>query len=82
MANQKVLSFFTQGGVFFFDENNASSESTYYAIEDLMGEPEGETICQTEVDDEGLICIFYDESVMDDEEATEKYNAGNFVKSI
>lgn len=82
MIAANVLSFFKNGGVFLFDEENAASESTYYKVEDLMGEDEGVNITQTEVDEEGLLCIFYDCEVLNDEQALAKYAKGDFVKSI
>ena len=82
MVAENILSFFKNGGVFLFDEENAASESTYYKVEDLMGEEEGVNITQTEIDEEGLLCIFYDCEVLDDEQALAKYADGEYVKSI
>ncbi|GEM_PF-2128512 len=81
MSNS-ILAFFQNGGVFLFDEDNGSSERTYYKVEELMGEVEGEFITQTEVDDEGILSIFYDSSVLDEEAALEKYNSGDFVDAL
>jgi len=82
MLAVNILSFFKNGGVFLFDEENAASESTYYKVEELMGEEEGVNITQTEVDEEGLLCIFYDCEVLDDEQALAKYAKGEYGKSI
>ena len=82
MADAKLLDFFKNGGVYLFDEEDPSSERTFYKVEDLMGEPEGEDIVQTEADEEGILCIFYDCSVLGDEEALEKYANGDYVKNI
>ena len=82
MVAAKILSFFKNGGVFLFDEENAASESTYYKVEDLMGEDEGVNITQTEVDEEGLLCVFYDCEILDDAQALAKYAKGEYVKSI
>ncbi|MCD4674283.1 MAG: hypothetical protein K8R77_16595 [Anaerolineaceae bacterium] len=82
MVAANILSFFKNGGVFLFDEENAASEATYYKVENLMGETKGESITEIEVDEEGLLCIFYDGEVMDDEQAKTKYAKGEYVKSI
>lgn len=82
MAASNILSFFKNGGVYLFDEENAASESTYYKLEDLMGEEEGMNITQTEVDEEGILCIFFDGEVLTDEQALTKYTNGEYVRSI
>ena len=80
--NSSIADFFNEGGVFLFNEENEESENTFYKIEELMGEPEGENITQTEVDEEGLLCIFYDCTVLEEEEALAKYNDGEYVESL
>ncbi|MEE4195622.1 MAG: hypothetical protein V2J07_10535 [Anaerolineae bacterium] len=75
-----TIEFFKQGGIFYFDENDPRSERAYYQVEDLMGEEEGAEITEAYVDEDGDICIYYDGSVMDEETAIAKYNAGDFVK--
>ena len=80
--NSSIADFFNEGGVFLFNEENEESENTFYMIEELMGEPEGENITQTEVDEEGLLCIFYDCTVLEEEEALAKYNDGEYVESL
>ncbi len=77
-----IVDFFNNGGIFLFNEENGSSENTYYKIEELMGEMEGENITQTEVDDEGILCIFYDCTVLEEEVALAKYNDGEYVESL
>lgn len=77
MINQ-LRDFFGNGGVFLFDENNPSSERTYYAIEDLMGSMEGEFITETYVDEDGELCLYYDSQVMSEQEALNKYNSGTY----
>ena len=80
--NSSIADFFNEGGIFLFDEENEESENTFYMIEELMGEPEGENITQTEVDEEGLVCIFYDCTVLEEEAALAKYNSGEYVESL
>jgi len=82
MATSNILSFFKNGGVFLFDEENPASESTYYKVEDLMTEEEGMNITETEVDEEGLLCIFYDCEIITEKEALAKYASGQYVKSL
>ena len=82
MADSRILEFFKNGGVFYFNEENSASENTFYKVEDLMGEEEGMNITETEVDEEGCICVFYDSSVIDDETAKTKYNNGEYSVSI
>ena len=79
---KSLIEFFKPGGVFLFDEENSESERTFYKVEELMGEPEGKNITQTEVDEEGILCIFYDFTVLEEEQALEKYKKGEFVDSI
>ena len=80
--NSSITDFFNGGGVFLFNEENGASENTFYKIEELMGEPEGENITQTEVDEDGILCIFYDCTVLEDEVALAKYNNGEYVESL
>lgn len=80
--NNLIADFFHEGGVFLFTEENEESENTLYMIEELMGEPEGENITQIEVDEEGILYIFYDCTVLDEEEALAKYKDGEYVESL
>lgn len=82
MTASNILSFFKNGGVYLFDEENAASESTYYKVEDVMSKEEGMNITQTEADEEGILCIFYDCEVLSEEEALGKYANGEYVKSL
>ena len=77
-----MLEFFKNGGVFLFDENDPSSERTFYRIEDLMGEGAGAEITEAYIDDDGEICVYYDGSVLSEEEAIAKYTQGDFVKTL
>jgi len=77
-----MLEFFKSGGVFYFDENDSKSERTFYKLEDLMGEEEGQNITEAYVDDDGEICVYYDASVMDEAQAIEKYNNEDYVKFL
>jgi hypothetical protein len=77
-----MLDFFKKGGVFLFDEEDSRSESSYYRLEDLMGEEAGQDITETYIDEDGEICIYYDGSVISEEKAIEKYNNGDFKKSL
>jgi hypothetical protein len=77
-----MLNFFKNGGVFLFDENNAASERTFYKLEDLMGEEAGEDIVETYVGPDDELCIYYDCSVISEEDAVEKYNNGDYVISL
>lgn len=74
-----ILEFFKDGGVFYFDENDSRSERSYYKVEDLMGEEEGANITEAYVDEDGEICIYYDCSVLSEEEAIDKFNDGDYV---
>lgn len=65
-----------------FDEDNPKSEASYYKLEDLMGEEEGKNITEAYVDEDSEICVFYDGSVMSEEEAIKKYKDGDYVKQI
>ncbi len=77
-----MLEFFKKGGVFLFDEEDAASERTYYRLEDLMGEEEGADITEAYVDEDGEICIYYDGSVLSEEQAIAKYNSGEYKKQL
>ncbi len=74
--------FFKNGGVFLFDENDPSSERSFYRMEDLMGEEAGADITEAYIDEDGEICVYYDGSVLSEEEAIAKYTQGDFVKSL
>lgn len=78
----KLIDFFDNGGVFLFNEDSSASERTFYQVEELMGKAEGENITPTEVDEYGILCIFYDCSVLDDEQALAKYMNDDYVESI
>ena len=80
--NSSISDFFNNGGVFLFNEENGASENTFYKIEELMGNPEGENITQIEVDEEGILCIFYDCTVLEEEKALTKYKNGEYVESL
>lgn len=77
-----MLEFFKSGGVFLFDEADAASERTFYRLEDLMGEEEGADITEAYVDEDGEVCIYYDGSVLSEEQAIEKFNRGDYSKHI
>ena len=77
-----MLQFFRNGGIFFFDEDDSSSESSYYKLEDLMGEEEGADIVEAYLDEDGMLCIYYDCTVLSEEEAIEKYNNGDYKKYL
>ena len=47
-----------------------------------MGEEAGINFTRTEVDEDGILCIFYDCEVLSEEEALAKYASGEYVKSI
>ena len=76
------MSFFKNGGVFLFDETDAASERTFYRLEDLMGEEEGANITEAYVDEDGETCIYYDGSVLSEEQAIGKYNRGDYSKQV
>lgn len=80
--NSRLMEYFKSGGVFLFDENKRQSEETYYKVEELMGEVEGESISETEVIGNEQLCLFYDESVIDENTAKEKYVRGDYVNSL
>lgn len=75
-----MLSFFKNGGVFLFDEEDIESEATFYKLEEFMGDKEGSDITEAYVD--GDICVFYDGSVLSEEQAIEKYKKGNYSRKI
>ena len=50
--------FFKNGGVFLFDENDPSSERSFYRMEDLMGEEAGADITEAYIDEDGEICVY------------------------
>lgn len=77
-----ILDFFRNGGVFLFDEEDAASEQSFYKLEELMGEEEGANITETYIDEDGEICVYYDSSVLSEEQAVEKYSNGDFSKSF
>jgi len=77
-----MLEFFKKGGIFLFDEDDPKSEASYYKLENLMGEEEGENITEAYLDEDGEICVFYDGSVMSEQEAIRKYKKGDYVKQI
>ena len=57
-------------------------ERTFYKLENLMGEEEGSDITEAYIDEEGEICVFYDSSVISEEQAVEKYKKGDYSKQI
>jgi len=77
-----ILKFFKGGGVYFFDESDSASEKTYYSVEDLMGEVEGESITSADIDEEGSASIYYDSNLMDEETALKKYKEGEYSITI
>jgi len=77
-----MLEYFKNGGVFLFDEEDAASERTFYKLEDLMGEEEGADITEAYIDEDNEICVFYDSSVLSEEQAIEKYKKGDYSKQI
>lgn len=77
-----MLEFFKKGGVFYFDENDAKSERSFYKLEDLMGEEAGQDITEAYIDEDGEICVYYDASALSEEEAIEKYNNGDYVNQL
>jgi hypothetical protein len=77
-----MLNFFKNGGVFLLDEEDTKSESSYYSLEDLMGEEDGQDISESCIDEACGICIYYDCSVLSEDKAVEKYNAGDYVKYL
>lgn len=77
-----MLNFFKSGGVFLFDENNSASERSFYKLEDLMGEEAGADIVEAYVGADEELCIYYDCSVIDEEQAIAKYTSGDYVKSF
>ena len=74
--------FFKSGGIFLFDENDSQSESSFYKLEDFMSEEEGQDITDTYIDDSEEISIFYDSSILSEEQAVKKYNDGIFSKYL
>jgi hypothetical protein len=77
-----MLEFFKNGGVFLFDEADAASERTFYRLEDLMGEEEGADITEAYIDEDGEVCVYYDCSVLSEEQAIEKYGRGDYSRYI
>ena len=77
-----MLEFFKNGGVFLFDEADAASERSFYKLEDLMGEEEGADITEAYIDEEGEICVFYDCSVLSEQQAVDKYHKGDYSRQI
>ncbi len=77
-----MLEFFKNGGVFLFDEEDVASERSFYRLEDLMGEEEGADITEAYIDEDGEICVFYDSSVLSEDQAVEKYKKGDYSKQI
>ncbi len=77
-----MLEFFKNGGVFLFDEEDAASERSFYKLEDLMGEEEGADITEAYIEDDGEICVFYDSTILNEEQAVEKYKKGDYSKQI
>ena len=77
-----MLEFFKKGGVFFFDEEDSRSEDSFYKLEDLMGEEEGENIVEAYLDEDGYMCIYYDCSVISEDEAIDKYYNGDYKKYL
>ena len=77
-----MLSYFRNGGVFLFDEEDAASERAFYKLEDLMGEEAGANITEVYIDEDGEICVFYDSSVLSEQQAIDKYNNGDYSKQI
>lgn len=77
-----MLNFFKSGGVFFFDEEDPKSETSYYKLEDLMGEELGADIIEAYLDEDGMLCIYYDSSVLSEEDAVDKYNNGDYKKYL
>jgi len=77
-----MLDFFRNGGVFLFDEDDAASEADFYRLEDLMGEEEGQHITEAYVGTDGETSVYYDGSVMSEEEARLKYENGEYKKYI
>jgi len=77
-----MVDFFKKGGVFLFDEEDSRSESSYYRLEDLMGEEAGQDITETYIGEDEEICLYYDGSVISDKQAIEKYNSGDYVKYL
>lgn len=77
-----MLDFFKNGGVFLFDENDAKSEATYYKLENLMYEEAGEDITETYIASDSSLCLFYDCSIISEDEAMDKYNNGEYKKFL
>ena len=77
-----MLEFFKKGGIFLFDKEDAASERTFYQLEDLMGEEAGADITEAYIDEDGEVCIYYDGSVLSEEQAVAKYNNGEYSKHL
>lgn len=77
-----MLDFFKNGGVFLFDESDSKSELAFYDVENLMGEEEGADITEAYIGDDEEMCIYYDCSVISEESAIEKFDSGNYIKSL
>ncbi len=77
-----MMEFFKNGGVFYFDEDDAQSERSYYMVEELMGEEEGQDITEAYIDEDGEICVYYDASVLSEDQAIAKFNDGDYVKHL
>lgn len=77
-----MLDFFKNGGVFLFDESDSKSELTFYDVENLMGEEEGADITEAYIGDDEEMCIYYDCSVISEEDAIEKYDNGDYIKHL
>lgn len=77
-----MLNHFKNGGIFLFNENNSASERSYYRLEELMDKEAGADIVEAYVGPEEELCIYYDCSVISEEQAIEKYNNGDYVESF
>ena len=77
-----MLEFFKNGGVFLFDEEDVASERAFYRLEGFMGKEQGADITEVYVDEDGEICVFYDGSVLSEQQAIEKYKKGDYSKQI
>lgn len=82
MVESKVTSFFKNGGVFLLDEENYASEASFEYVEDLMSTKEGEDIYEIEIDAENGMFLFYDASVLDEDEALLKFEKGKYKVSL
>lgn len=69
-----MKTFFDSGGVFIFDENNAKSERLFYDLEDFMASNQGQYIVEIYTDHDQ--CLYYDERVIDESTALNKFNTG------